>query len=96
MRGSIGDNFVRLNDFPSGSGESAADFPDPQPAWTFENVEFFVGIGGLDPTKVDLGFVTVHRGRPVSYTNCTVEILEPDSTPGVPALPAGNVAPIPT
>jgi hypothetical protein len=68
--------------------------PDTQPVVFVEDTEFVYASGNIDPTTT-IGAPTEHRERTIPYINCTVTIGEPDSTPGVPAIPAANVAPIP-
>lgn len=102
--GKIGDVMVKFNDFDDrvvlGDPASEAtfddinDLPDTQPATTFERCNFFIGAAGIRQTET-VEFNVVHRERTITYTDCTVEILEPDSTPGQLALPPGNVDPIP-
>jgi hypothetical protein len=105
LGGKTADVFVNANDFarhdPSRDNNDAfqditeVTLPDTNPVMRFENCAFILGAGGIDQTWT-IGFDVEQRGAPVPYINCTVDVLDPDSTPGIPALPAGNVAPIPT
>jgi len=71
------------------------DTPDPNPVVRFENCDFIIGAANFDQVDTNFFWDVDHRGRVPVYSGCTVTINEPDSTPGTPALPSGNVDPIP-
>jgi len=69
--------------------------PDLTPVAFVDNCDFIYSSGNMNPAA-NIQHWTDQRGREVPFTNCTVTIGQPDSTPGVPALQPSNVAPIPT
>jgi len=70
-------------------------FPDPNLAPRFKNCEFVIGCGNMPQGRTFEWTTTIRDNDGITFPGSFVTINEPDSTPGTPALPSGNVDPIP-
>jgi hypothetical protein len=90
------DDFGKAPDDDDLIPDDPATFPNSTlPAPSIKNCEVIVGAAGI-PSWLPLRIQTEQRGKTIVYEGNTIEIRDPDGTPGTPAITVDQIENLPT